>query len=485
MRVRRTNIVIRPNPARVLFRPFAPQDDTRCTKIMARVMALNDGEVSGLLEHVLTEFRGRHHHLQQYFLHRFTQMKKFMMTDHALSEERQMLAGSYFTQEYSVESAALFNPSMVWHPDQSGLPDGSRRFIISLRATGEGHISSITFRAGVIDNEGTISLDQVAPFVTMPQTFPDPFYDKYLFQRTLFELGIVDAFAERVLTRLGDSFTMRDLRASVRATELEYRAQSKVVLLSNQRAILAVAEANYELCYEGEHHISERIIFPNSPNESNGLEDARFVRFTDDDGTVKYIATYTAYDGRVTLPQMLETLDFLRFKISTLNGPQVQNKGMALFPRKVNGHYAMLSRQDGENIFLMYSDELHFWLSRDVLVKPTYGWEFVQLGNCGSPIETDAGWLVLSHGVGPMRKYSIGAFLLDLNDPSKVIGRLHEPLLTPEVSEREGYVPNVVYSCGGQIHGEDLVIPYAMSDYASSFALVNLRELLSTLISSS
>jgi predicted GH43/DUF377 family glycosyl hydrolase len=274
---------------------------------------------------------------------------------------------------------------------------------------------------------------------------------------------------------------MRELRAAVRAVEIEYRTQSKSFTPATARSMLALAEANYEVIYEPIHQMSERIIFPNSPTESSGVEDARFVQFTEDDGHTKYFATYTAYDGRVTFPQILETTDFLRFKISTLNGPQVQNKGMALFPRKINGRYAMLSRQDGENIFLMYSDELHFWLTRETLLKPTYGWEFVQLGNCGSPLETEAGWLVLSHGVGPMRKYSIGAFLLDLHDPSKVIGRLREPLLSPEHAEREGYVPNVVYSCGGQIHGQDLVIPYAMSDYASTFALVNLADLLTAL----
>lgn len=481
MIVRRTNIVIRPNAARVLFRPFNQADEARILRIFARVMSLRDEEVAQILDRVMAEFRGRHHRLQQFFLLRFEQMRRFMITDLPLPEDRRMLIGSYFTQEYSVESAALFNPSMVWHPDQSNLEPGSRRFVLSLRSTGEGHISSITFRSGVIDADSDIVLDPVTPFVTTPETVPDPFYDKFLFERTLFELGTSDGFSQRVLGRLGDNFNMRELRVAVRAVETEYRTQSKSFVPAASRAILALAEANYEVIYEPIHQMSERIIFPNSPTESNGIEDARFVHFTEDDGQSKYLATYTAYDGRVTFPQLLETQDFLRFKISTMNGPQVQNKGMALFPRKINGRYAMLSRQDGENIFLMYSEDLHFWLTREALLKPTYGWEFVQLGNCGSPIETEAGWLVLSHGVGPMRKYSIGAFLLDLHDPSKVIGRLREPLLSPEHAEREGYVPNVVYSCGAQIHGNDLVIPYAMSDYASTFAIVNVRELLTLL----
>jgi len=481
MIVRRTNIVIRPNAARVMFRPFNQGDDLRVVRIVARVMSLRDEEVAHILERVMAEFRGRHHRLQQFFLVRFEQLRRFMVTDSVLSEERRMLIGAYFTQEYSVESAALFNPSMVWHPDQSNLPDGARRFVLSLRSTGEGHVSSITFRSGVIDAQSEITLDPVTPFVTTPETVPDPSYDKFLFERSLFELGSSDGFSERVLSRLNDNFNMRELRAAVRGVESEYRSQSRALQPAMSRSILALAEANYEIIYEPIHQMSERIIFPNSPTESNGVEDARFVQFTEDDGQSKYVATYTAYDGRVTFPQILETTDFLRFKISTMNGAQVQNKGMALFPRKINGRYAMLSRQDGENIFLMYSDELHFWLTREPLLKPTYGWEFVQLGNCGSPIETEAGWLVLSHGVGPMRKYSIGAFLLDLQDPSKVIGRLREPLLSPEHAEREGYVPNVVYSCGAQIHGKDLVIPYAMSDYASTFALVNVDELLSAL----
>src|SRR5450432_667129 len=481
MIVRRTNIVIRPNAARVLFRPFNQFDEARVLRIVARVMSLRDDEVSQVLERVMAEFRGRHHRLQQFFLLRFDQVRRFLLTDQPVSESRKLLIGAYFTQEYALESAALFNPSMIWHPDQSGLPEGSRRFVLSLRSTGEGHISSITFRAGIIDAQSDIVLDPVTPFVTTPETVPDPFYDKFLFQRTLFELGSADGFSERVLGRLGDSFNMKELRAAVRGVELEYRAQSKNLPPATSRSILALAEANYEVIYEPETQMSERIIFPNSPTESNGVEDARFVQFTEEDGQTKYLATYTAYDGRMTFPQILETADFLRFKISTMNGPQVQNKGMALFPRKINGRYAMLSRQDGENIFLMYSDDLHFWLTRETLLKPTYGWEFVQLGNCGSPIETEAGWLVLSHGVGPMRKYSIGAFLLDLHDPTKVIGRLREPLLSPEHTEREGYVPNVVYSCGGQIHGKDLIIPYAMSDYASTFALVNVEELLTML----
>jgi predicted GH43/DUF377 family glycosyl hydrolase len=481
VKVNRTGLVIKPNAARVLFRPFRLFGDARSMKVMARIMALSDDEVERLLGEVLKEFRGRHIKLLPFFLQRFEQVSEHLLTDQRLSENRRLLIGAYFTQEYSLESAALFNPSMVWHPDQSGLEAGQRRFILSLRATGEGHISSITFRSGVVDERGNIHLDPATPYVQAPKIVPDPSYDKILFRRKLFELEHYNEFAERVLEALKEQFTMRELRIRVDATLKAFRAQGRTGE-ATVRAILALAEANYEIDYEPDHTLSERIIFPHSPTEINGIEDARFVTFTEDEGTVRYLATYTAYDGKVIFPQLVETSDFLRFKINTLNGPQVQNKGLALFPRKVNGRYAMLSRQDGENIFLMQSDYLHFWYEKQIVVRPTYAWEFVQLGNCGSPIETDKGWLVLSHGVGPMRKYSIGALLLDLDNPVRVIGRLAEPLLTPDQNEREGYVPNVVYSCGAVIHGEWLIIPYAMSDYASTFATVKVNELLDALV---
>jgi predicted GH43/DUF377 family glycosyl hydrolase len=366
---------------------------------------------------------------------------------------------------------------MIWHPDQSGLPDGSRRFILSLRATGEGHVSSICFRSGVVDQAAEITLDKPSRYVTLPDVVPNSKYDKTLFHRKMGELGIGNGFLERVLRALDEAFTISELEAGI-ASVLRQHPVERREWHPLAQAMLALAKANYEIQYDADVGLSERIIFPYSPTESNGIEDARFVEFADDDGSTCYYATYTAFDGDVTFPQLLETRDFLRFKINTVNGPEVKNKGMALFPRKINGLYAMLSRQDGENIYLMYSDMLHFWYTKQLLLKPTYPWEFVLVGNCGSPIETDAGWLVLSHGVGPMRKYSIGAFLLDRDDPSKVIGRLREPLLTPNENEREGYVPNVVYSCGGLVHAGHLIIPYAMSDYATTFAAVPLKDLL-------
>ncbi len=480
MDVKRTGIVLKPTNSRVVMRPFEPTSEHRFEKIIARVASLSEPEVESLLAGVMREFRERHQRTREFFLHRFEQVRGHLLTDGPLGESRRLLIGAFFTQEYALESAALFNPSMVWHPDQSGLPAGSRRFILSLRATGEGHISSITFRSGVIDAENRIRMDEPTRFVAAPDLVPNALYEKYLFYRKLTELGINGPLTEQVLGALGDRFTLGDLEHTIgnvlrhnRARQREFEPIAGTMLM--------LAKANYEIRFDAALNVSERIIFPSSPTETNGIEDARFVRFTHDDGRACYYATYTAYDGRVTLPQMLETEDFLHFKVSTLNGPEVRNKGFALFPRMVNGQYAMLSRQDNENIYLMYSDMPHFWYSKELIAKPTYPWEFVQLGNCGSPIETEAGWLVLTHGVGPMRKYALGAFLLDLENPARVIGRLETPLLEPNANEREGYVPNVVYSCGALLHGRELIIPYAMSDYASTFATVPLDDVLGAL----
>ena len=331
--------------------------------------------------------------------------------------ERQMLIGAYFTHEYSPESAALFNPSIVPHPDQSGLPKGALRFILSLRATGEGHISSITFRVGVVSAQRRITLTPPVPFVTEPERVPNVAYVKGLFAHKLEEAGVQNDFCRRVLDQLHEDFTLKELHAVLLASGLTADT-SDATAIRAARGILLLAESNYEVNFAPDSRVSQRVLFPSAPSQSNGIEDARFVRFQNDDGSFTYYATYTAYDGKITLPQLLETVDFLHFKFSTLNGPAVQNKGMALFPRKINGQYAMLSRQDDENILLMFSDNIHFWQMPRLLLPPAQPWEFFKIGNCGSPIETEAGWLVLSHGVGAMRKYCVGAFLLDLNDPA-------------------------------------------------------------------
>ena len=483
MKAIRTRIVIKPDYKRVLYRSFIIISEERIIKIIGRILTLSEKEVKKELKNVMTEFEERHQRLRNFYLNRFEQMKKYLLTDQLLSDERKLLIGAYFTQEYSLESAALFNPSMVWHPDQSDLPEGSRRFILSLRATGEGHISSITFRSGVINKENRIDINTPTRYVATSENITNPVYEKILFERKLMELDLLNDFAKKVLDSLEDNFTIADLEDCIKILIRPFRNKGGENELT-AKGILSLALSNYEIQYSPDQGLSERIIFPHSSSEINGIEDARFVEFTDEDGQRTYYATYTAYDGKVVFPQILETKDFLHFKISTLNGPEVKNKGMALFPRKINGLYAMLSRQDNENIFLMYSEHLHFWYTKQLILKPTYPWEFVQLGNCGSPIETDAGWLVLSHGVGAMREYSIGAFLLDKADPSIVIGRLEEPLLTPNENEREGYVPNVLYSCGSAIHGDELIIPYAMSDHASSIAKVGVNELLKKLTES-
>ncbi len=475
--VHRTGLRLQPDSSRVLFRDFAPTSDERSMKIIARLMSLSEEEVDTLLEQVTVEFGDRHLHFRHYFEERFEEVQKFMLTDESLSDARRQLIGSYFTMEYSLESAALFNPSMVWHPDQSGLEAGEKRFVLSLRATGEGHLSSITFRSGVVNAHKDIVMDPHTRYVTAPQVVPDAFYEKPLFMDKLREMGVWNQYAEEIMQTWEGKFTLEELKARLSRLKQHDRARYK----ENEHTadhVLMLAQVNYTVAYSPDTHISERVIFPHSPSETNGIEDARFVQFTQENGECTYYATYSAYDGKVVLPQLLETDDFLRFEAFTLNGPEVQNKGMALFPRLINGQYAMISRQDNENIFLMYSEEPHFWYSKQLLLKPTYPWEFVQLGNCGSPLELEEGWLVLSHGVGAMRKYSIGAFLLDKKDPSKVIGRMKEPLLSPDANEREGYVPNVVYSCGGQIYNDVLILPYAMSDYASSIATIPLKEIL-------
>jgi predicted GH43/DUF377 family glycosyl hydrolase len=379
--------------------------------------------------------------------------------------------------EYSIESAALFNPSIVPHPDQSQLDKGSLRFIMSLRATGEGHVSSIVFRSGQLDQDNTILFDPISDYVETPDLQLDPVYDRHLFQLKLNEMTASNEVTAHLLNQLPENFTHNGLKNKIEALR-----SNPVFPIAHQNETFEImywlANSNYEISFRPDHRISERVIFPVSENESRAIEDARFVKFIDDNGEVTYYATYTAYNGLKILPQLMETKDFIKFNILTLNGKAVQNKGMALFPRKIDGSYIMLSRQDGENNHIMFSDNVHFWQESEIIQEPTRSWEFIQIGNCGSPLETDEGWIVLTHGVGPMRQYCIGAMLLDLENPAKIIGRLEEPLLTPREEEREGYVPNVVYTCGAIIHNGDLVIPYAMSDIISGIATVGVSELI-------
>ena len=480
VKLRRHDISLLPDSTRVLIRPFIPSEKHRITSILARAMAFTEEEVVEKLKDVHLEFDSRHYDIEDLLWDHYLKVQPQLFTQRPLSQARQLLIGALFSGEYSLESAALFNPSMVPHPDQSGVAQGGLRFVMSLRATGEGHISSIEFRSGVIDATGKITLDEVSRFVTLPEIVPNPSYRKKSFIHKFQEMGFNNDYAHAVMKPLGNEFTRNDLNVSVGTVRHEHPSG----LHDLQRTLECIqwlADSNYELRFSPKLGMSERIIFPVSANESNGIEDARFVRFTDDDGTVMYYATYTAYNGHAILPQFLETQDFLHFRVLTLNGSAVQNKGMALFPRRIDGRYAMLSRQDDENLLIMLSDNLHFWNDPQILMRPAEAWEAVKVGNCGSPIETKAGWLVITHGVGPMRKYCIGAILLDLQDPTKIIGRLKSPLLSAEGNEREGYVPNVVYSCGSLIHDNKLVLPYAMSDEATAIVSIDLDELLAAL----
>jgi predicted GH43/DUF377 family glycosyl hydrolase len=422
----RQALYLRPDPARVIVRPFKPAteprdlnptDKMRANHIVERVLALDSEAVASQLADVLDNFLGRHRNLLEKFEARADEMEEAFARHGTFSKLQRQLIGAYFLSEYSFEASALFNPSIVSHPDQSDAPKGGLRFILSLRATGEGHVSSLTFRTGSITVHGSLIIDPTARLASSP-------------------------------------------RISSRTSEAD--------------------GDHVELVFNPEEDLSERVIFPITESQSNGIEDARFVEFSDGDRTT-YYATYTAYSGRAIRSELIETRDFMSFRLRPLSGAAAQNKGMALFPRKIGGRYAMIARQDNENLYLIYSDDLYRWDHGQAILKPEFPWEFVQIGNCGSPIELDEGWLLLTHGVGPVRKYSIGAALLDKNDPSKVLARSREPLLRPEPSEREGYVPNVVYTCGAMRHNDQIILPYAVSDTYSNFATIKISALMQTM----
>jgi len=419
----RQALYLRPDPARVVVRPFRPAteprdlnpiDRTRANHIVHRVLALDPEMAANQLADVLENFEGRHRNLLETFEARADEMEDAFATHAVFTKIQRQLVGAYFMHEYSFEAAALFNPSIVSHPDQSGAPEGGRRFVLSLRAVGEGHISSLTFRSGSIAADGRVIIDPTARLASIPRV------------------------RNRISGPDGDGV---------------------------------------EIIFTPDEHISERVIFPVTDSQSNGIEDARFVEF-DDSGRKTFYATYTAYSGKAIRSELLETTDFISFRMSPLRGAATQNKGMALFPRKLDGKYAMIGRNDNENLYLIYSDDLFSWGGGLAILKPQFPWEFVQIGNCGSPIELDNGWLLLTHGVGPVRKYSIGAVLLDKGDPSKVLARSREPLVRPDPSEREGYVPNVVYTCGAIRHNDQIILPYAVSDTFSNFATIKIAALM-------
>jgi predicted GH43/DUF377 family glycosyl hydrolase len=472
----RTDVKIDPDASRVLIRPFIPSPE-RVAKIIARIAAQPDFEVEEHLEKIFKDFSSRHIKVTDTFLQRYEDVKHLQITDLEPSHERKLLIGAYFTSEYSLESAALFNPSIVPHPDQSNMPKGSTHFIMSLRAVGEGHLSSVEFRCGTIDQDNDVEIEIPTRFVETPNPIISREFSKPIFGQKVFDIGFSNEYTERVFDLLPVNFTYQELEDAMATLHSDEPALS-FANTATKRNVLWLASANYDIEFDPSVPIGGRVLFPHSPVEKQGIEDARFVRFVDEVGGVTYYGTATAWDGKTILPQLIETSDFVTFQVRSLNGEVVKNKGMALFPRKIDGKYAMISRQDNENIYLMYSEKIQFWRESEIIVKPSYPWEYYQMGNCGSPHETDAGWLLITHGVGAMRRYAIGAVLLDKDDPSRVLGRTREPLLMPQQNEREGYVPNVVYSCGSMIHGDQLVLPYAMADQATRVALIDLDELL-------
>ena len=475
-----------PDASRVvatLFMPGEemPEDHSRATAVIERVLALTEDEVSATLADLTRRFAGRHRGLEALF-QRHYEIVAPRLAGVELSPGRQLLIGAYFTHEESPEGAALTNPSIVAHPDQTGLGPDELRFVLSARAVGEGHISTVEFRTGVIGADDQVRVDPPGTLLLAGRPRPAA-YERDIFYAQMAEVGYDEDTAHLVLDGLGPRFDKLALDQAV--GKLDRHILSRNVARDTVRRLGWVAANNYEVSFPQDTAISERLLVPTGPTESNGIEDVRFVRFVGEDGAVMYYATYTAYDGSHIVPQLLATQDFRTFKAHQLSGPAVRNKGMALFPRRVDGRYLSLSRWDRESISLVVSDDLWSWEGGDTIQLPRYPWELVQIGNCGSPIETPEGWLVLTHGVGPMRTYSIGVTLLDLNDPSRVIGALREPLVIPAADERNGYVPNVVYSCGAVPHGDAMILPFGFGDQAIGMARVDVPVLLDRLLAAS
>lgn len=484
--VKRRDIRFSPDPRRVISRFFVPGDQERAQILIKKILALPENEVELVFNQVLRNFSRRHRNVTKIFEKHFNNIRHLLDTlevnSDTLSLKRKLLIGSYFSMEYSIESAAFFNPAIVEDPDQTNLKKGQKRVIVSFRATGEGHISSIVFRNGIVDKDNNIEFVPAGPLVDVPEIVKRHIYNKKAFIKKLKEMNVKKDIVGMVMNRLGDEFIYGELQAAI-----NYCSKNVRLSVSKQNVLKTIhwlANSHYEIDFSLDTALSERVIFPISYTESNGIEDARFVRFVDNDGTITYYATYTAYNGFTILPKLLETKDFYHFKISPINGEYAQNKGMALFPRKIRGKYVMASRYDGMNNYIMCSEDIKLWRHVTRIEEPIYPWEFVQIGNCGSPLETEKGWLLITHGVGPVRRYCLGAILLDLEKPTRVIAHLNEPLLVPNEEEREGYVPNVIYSCGSIIHNNEIIIPYAMSDTASTYATILLDELLAELMKS-
>ncbi len=472
MQVKRSNIQIKANPKRVIINYLDLGVNTnntgRAYRLLDSVLSIPEKELQTVYKDIKKNFSFRHRNFEHYLKLNFRKVQHLIPDNVVISKIRSLVIGAYFSKEYSIQSAALFNPSMVEHPNQNGLNKSEKRFIISLRSVGEGHISSIEFRSGIVDAEGNINLAKETGFSSCSEKNLDKIYSK---KNILKNTSILKDFDQSIMLSFEENFTFDDYLEKVNA---------KVFLSFDgvtQAELFHILDTNYDVITDGDAPICERVIFPNAIGESMGMEDVRFVAFTED-GNTQYIGTYTAYNGHKISPQLIITEDFIHFKARSMYGAAVSDKGMALFPEKINGKYVMIGRQGGENITIMYSDNLFIWDDYKVMMTPQDTWGYVQLGNCGSPLKTKHGWLLITHAVGPMRKYVLGAILLDLNDPSKIIKKLNKPLLSPNEDEREGYVPNVVYSCGSMIHQENLILPYAMSDSASTFAAINIEEII-------
>lgn len=479
--IERKHVKVYPDPKRVIARFFFNGED-RARDVISKVLTLSNEQVFTIISPLLQEYSKRHRNITKILSRHCKKLKslfeKMDIDYHELETHRKLLIGSYFTHEYSIESAAFFNPSIVEDPDQSDLEEGEKRLIISFRAVGEGHISSIVFRRALIDRQNNITVIPVGDYIDEAEVIRNATYNKKLFlDKGLMSLIDKDVL-EKLNAKLDDQFDYTTLKKVIgEAQALETDPEKDVEF----EKVLWLSDSYYEIIFSMDTDISDRVIFPISEFERKGIEDARFTKFTNDDGSSAYYATYTAYDGQIIIPKLLKTKDFYDFTVGPLFGAGAQNKNLALFPRKIKGKYAMLARIDGINNYIMYSDKINIWENPIKFQEPKYSWEFVQLGNCGSPIETEDGWLVITHAVGPMRRYCLSATLLDLEDPTIEIGRLSEPLLIPNPDEREGYVPNVVYSCGSIINNGQLILPYGLSDYSSSFATVDMKELLDRL----
>jgi predicted GH43/DUF377 family glycosyl hydrolase len=470
--VSRTPIRIHADPSRVMARFFLPGGQEKAGAILEMVWALPEDEVARLLTEVRERFAERHPDLDAVFSEHYGRAARLIGRHQWLGHDRRLLAGAYFTLEYSFESVSLFNPSMVLHPDQTGLPDGTVRFLMSLRACGEGHVSSLVFRTGTVDDDYGIQIAPPGDHAVSARPAGGERCDKEAFRQGLEAIGVFNGKAQSVLDKLSDAFTLRQLEEAVE----ELDGGDETI-----EAMISLARANYYLEFPHEVGLGERVIFPATEHESRGIEDTRFVHFTYEDGRTVYYGTYAAFDGTRTIPRLIETTDFRRFRVATLHGPCVEDKGWALFPRKIDGRYAMVSRLDGKSLYFMQSNSLHFWDQATRIEGPVEPWEYMLIGNCGSPIETREGWLLLTHGVGPMRRYCLGAMLLDRKNPSIVKARLRRPLLVPEDSDRDGYVPNVVYTCGAMRHRGHLFIPYGVSDTSTGIAVVKIPDLLARL----